>query len=149
MKIQRQIQQGFTLIELMIVVAIIGILAAIAIPQYTQYTKKAKFTEIVNATQPYKTAVELCVQDLATLTGCDDNSNGIPDGIASGAGHITTLAVANGVITVTPAAYGGILATDTYILTPTYNAAAAATGGGNVTWASSGGCKSTTGGAIC
>ena len=149
MKIQRHTQQGFTLIELMIVVAIIGILAAIAIPQYTQYTKKAKFTEVVNATQPYKVAVELCVQDLGTLTGCDAGSNGIPAGIAAGTGHITTLTVAAGVIQVVPAVFGGIVAGDTYTLTPTFNAASGTTGGGNVTWVSSGGCKSTTGGAIC
>src|ERR1043166_8089910 len=77
-------QKGFTLIELMIVVAIIGILAAIAVPQYTQYTRKAKFTEVVNATQPFKTAVELCIQDTGTKIGCSGGANGVPANVTSG-----------------------------------------------------------------
>lgn len=53
----KKVQQGFTLIELMIVVAIIGILAAIAIPAYQDYTTRAKLTEAVNALAPAKTSV--------------------------------------------------------------------------------------------
>ncbi len=64
MKNQMQkVQQGFTLIELMIVVAIIGILAAVAIPAYQDYTVKAKIGNALSAADPIKTAVALCIQE--------------------------------------------------------------------------------------
>ena len=55
---KKQMQQGFTLIELMIVVAIIGILAAVAIPQYQDYIARSQVTRVVGELAPYKTAVE-------------------------------------------------------------------------------------------
>lgn len=57
-------QSGFTLIELMIVVAIVAILAAIALPAYQSYTLRAKFSEVIAAAGPAKTAFEVCAQGL-------------------------------------------------------------------------------------
>ena len=58
----KKIQQGFTLIELMIVIAIIGILASVALPAYSNYTNKAAFSEVVLATSSVKADVEVCAQ---------------------------------------------------------------------------------------
>ncbi|MNF49727.1 Fimbrial protein precursor [compost metagenome] len=80
-------QSGFTLIELMIVVAIVAILAAIALPAYQTYTKKAKFSEVVTATGAFKTAVEVCAQKDGDMANCTTaGSNGIPQNVSGAAG---------------------------------------------------------------
>jgi len=109
-------EKGFTLIELMIVVAIIGVLAAVALPAYQNYMMRAKYTEVIAAAAPYKLAVELCLQDWNDVDNCDIDTNGIPPSVTTR--YVTSVAVANGSITVTPTAGEGIIATDTYTLSP-------------------------------
>ena len=110
---------GFTLIELLMVLVIVGILAAVAVPQYSGYVKKARFSEVIAATAPYKLGVEECYMRTATLTGCTAGNNGVPAAISSAVGNVATIEVTgNGVITAT-----GMTTTfgvsKTYSLTPT------------------------------
>lgn len=134
----KNVQKGFTLIELMIVVAIIGILAAVAIPAYSNYTKKAKFVEVTQATQAVKTAVEICASDLGVtpIASCGSGSNGVPADIGT-AGGGTTIASGKYVNSIVTAANGTITAQATsalpdtggtvgatYILTPTFSTTA-------------------------
>lgn len=75
MKMVKKAQAGFTLIELMIVVAIIGILAAVAIPAYSDYTVKAKVANALSSAGSLKTAVALCAQEAGDVTSCATGGN--------------------------------------------------------------------------
>lgn len=96
-------QSGFTLIELMIVVAIVAILAAIALPAYQNYTKKSKMTELVAATGSLKTQVEVCMQSYGA-NQCNNGVNAMPSGaVSSGRATLTYAgtATAGNAITIT------------------------------------------------
>lgn len=70
-------QQGFTLIELMVVIGIIAILSAIGVPAYQNYLRKAALTDMLQTFMPYRTAIELCALDHGGVDSCDGGTNGI------------------------------------------------------------------------
>ena len=120
----RKVQQGFTLIELMIVVAIIGILAAVAIPAYSDYTNRAKVTEIITAASACKTSVTEFFESQGAMpttlaaAGCASNQT-------AHAGALTLVGNAITIASNIPAAPGN------FVLAPT----AAPVPGNPIQWA--------------
>jgi len=126
----KRTQSGFTLIELMIVVAIIGVLASLALPAYSNYTKKAKFAEVVSAGSAVKSSIDVCYQTVGALGSCDEFSElSIAAASVTGGANVASVTIDTtttaGEIEVT-----GATTVDgaTYTLTPT-------AANGTLTWA--------------
>jgi type IV pilus assembly protein PilA len=121
----KRIQKGFTLIELMIVVAIIGILAAVALPAYQDYTIRAKVSELVLAASNAKVTVAETAQSNGTITNAGIGVTIVASGKVTG-GSVTDAGIIN--------IFGSSAATSvgttiTIVLAPTYN-----TADGKITW---------------
>jgi len=114
MSMRKQMQKGFTLIELMIVVAIIGILAAVAIPAYQDYTVRAKVTEGLSLASGVKATVSENAANGVALNAATPGQNGVPT-ILTQAVNSIVVAAANGEITISYSATAG---NGTLILSP-------------------------------
>ncbi|MBD2814151.1 prepilin peptidase-dependent pilin [Xenorhabdus sp. Flor] len=91
-------QQGFTLMEVMVVMAIVSILGAISIPSYQGYIQKAALTDVLQAIVPYKSGVEICRFETESYKECNTGHTSIPSGHNSR--YISTITVEMGEITI-------------------------------------------------
>lgn len=107
---------GFTLVEVLIVVLILGLLASLAFGQYRSFTTRAAYAEVLIAVKVYRSAVELCALQ-NPISSCDTGVNGIPN--SNPTQLVSSVVVSNGEITVTPKSFRSVTSSDVYTLTPT------------------------------
>ncbi len=131
----KKVQQGFTLIELMIVVAIIGILASVAIPAYSTFTKKSKFTEVTLAAEAYKPSIEVCFREQNNvLNNCQAGTNGVPSNQGQSGQYVDSVVWDGTAITATATS-------DLDSYTVTFTAATAGANNDQLKWTMAGTCK--------
>ena len=122
-------QLAYTLVELMITLAILGVLTAIALPAYQDYSEKAKFAEVLSIADGYTTAVGVCIAQIGSREGCSEGINGIAN-VDTSAAYVDAGTIINGTIELTASnAAGGYNS----VLTPTLTA-------GSIVWDQTGTC---------
>ena len=122
-------QLAYTLVELMISLAILGVLTAVALPAYQDYSEKAKFAEVLSIADGYTTAVGVCIAQIGSKEGCSEGANGIAT-VDTSATYVDAGTINDGTIELTASdAAGGY----TSILTPALTA-------GSVVWNQTGTC---------
>jgi type IV pilus assembly protein PilA len=119
-------QKGFTLIELMIVVAIVGILSSVAMPAYNNYIRKAKFTEVILAVTPFKIGTGICAQLLTSASSttidanCINGAYGIPAAITVQSGYVASVSESTAGTIIATAISNNGFSSETYTLTGTF-----------------------------
>lgn len=119
----KKVQQGFTLIELMIVIAILGILMAIAIPAYQDYAVRAKVSEGINLAGAAKLAVAETYSSTGNLA-TNNGTAGAPPATSISGEYVTSVTVNNGVLEILYSAAEPAISGDQLLLSPTTTAGA-------------------------
>ena len=115
-----QKQCGFSLIEVMIVIAIIAILVAMALPSYQKYTRRAHYMEIIQSAAPLKIAVVECYEITGNINKCQSNTHSIPKSRFNLTNSLVNSieVLKGGIIHISPNNKYGISTSDDYFLTP-------------------------------